>query len=93
MGAVVAIMGAAVWWSAACRIGAMHWRTHRLGAILRHWALALAGLALVAVGALGPVPAVAAGAVVGVVLLALVALTVPDWLAGPPRWACRHADA
>lgn len=90
MGAVVAVMGAAVWWSAACRLGAMHWRTHTPRAILQQWCMALAGLALVAVGALAPVPVVVLGGLAGLALLALVLLTVPDWLGGAPAWALRR---
>ena len=89
MGMLVAIMGAAVWWSAACRIGAMHWRTHRPSAIVSQWLGAVGGLALVWIGATGPLLAVLAGAVAGMVLLAAAALTLPEWMAGPPAWARR----
>lgn len=89
MGAVVALMGAACWWSAACRLGAMHWRTHRPGVIARQWAMALGGLALVWIGVTAPVPVVAAGALAGVAMLLAVAATVPDWIGGPPAWARR----
>ena len=80
-------MGLMTWWAAACRVGAMHTSTHRLGVIRWHQVVGVAGLALGFMAARGPADALTVWTSAALLLPMLV--TLREWQSGPPLYTVR----
>jgi hypothetical protein len=77
----------AVWWAAACRVGQMDMRRHRLSAMLWHWGVSAVCLLAAARSLLHPGDAVALGVALSGLLY--MGATLAEWAGGPPGWTQR----
>lgn len=82
-------VGLMTWWASVCRIGMMHYKTHKVDVILGHWAVGVIGLVVCGLAATRP-PEVWLLATGSACLLPLF-YSLPEWKDGAPAWSLKSA--
>lgn len=82
-------VGFMTWWASVCRIGMMHYKTHKLDVILGHWVTGGAGL--IVCGAAATSSADPWLLAMAISFLIPLIYSLPEWKDGAPDWALKAA--